>query len=1587
MKQQKTKRIARIASGIAIIIAMITIVSIFLETQKKQIAYQKDPEIRRMLNYDQVQKGDEAVSNTPYVQFDAFFLRDLDGDGYAEQVRGTCREISKSDTLYMNINVLTNGTLENGEISINGQNVKLTTALVEDNVIKQNYISDNTTSISLKNMQNGTQKLMYGTINPSDFGNDTTKYSKVNSITLTGTHVADDGTQTTISKTVNFNVDWYGTSNCMIYDYSRTQSNENIIDEAKENINLSFYITTEETKRNNEQLILKQAYLEGIIPQLNGYKPTKVEVTSSNVTFNYEEETGKFVVTRDATINSSGIVTKSISDYNTFTFKVSYPIAAYEVCDENTVAINIPIKAYYEGYNNTNEEFENPIRSNETQRTINLLWRKPEGSVARFDVTIGNYRSHDGQYVMSKIEPLKIYNGTAEETEDTYWVRWYAFTGNEFESQAIQMKETDISHTDRFQDNSSNYYDMASYLTNIGIYFSNVNNILGEEGYINVYNDETGELIHTFTKDDWNNYSSNNPYQYETSVKHIRIETSKAQKDSGLYIYHQKKIDDKILIKNFTKEQFDELAKVYTYLTGSIKKAEDITFTKINDDSACAVYEEPISVANLTIMPDTIGTQKTERNIKLIFQRILSYYNMQKWTNGRFLLELPAEILDLEINHISVSNTNVRVLGYEITEKNGKKYLKIETENKTEESYTITVDTNLTADPRVVTQTKTINLYAYNEYCDNYKNKIQDIYDVDGDGNKEEQVNLGTDSLTLVAPSSLLTNQQAIEYNDQGDTAVAPQIATIDKTEANTAKVNVSITNNYSGRISEVQILGKIPFKGNTFSINGTDLGSTYNTEMTATGIAIPTSLQGIATVYYSEKENPNKDLTDSTNGWTQTPDFSKVKSYLIDLGEYTLALKESLAFQYEIKVPTTVQYNDISYSTHAVYFCLDTVEGKFKTQTETTKLGFRIERKYHLTLQKTKEDTSVPVQGATFTIQEEGEEESRMGTSDRTGNIRIENLFVDKTYTLKEIRTPGSYEKNSMEVKFKVVVENDQLVLNILSGEEQLKASSITQASDTLKGIVNFKVENTPKYKVVITKKDQKTKEVLAGIKYKLEGTGLGNGIIVTTNKSGILTLTGLSHDVEYTLTEIEANGYYVNEIPIHFKVVKENGNLAFKVISGSFTSNSEVVTGTDVTGIEAQDTVTAELTDEKIPTFSISLKKYAQGENTVLKNAQYKITGEGIKESGETYSTDENGVLTISGLYEYVEGKNITGEYTLEEITPPEGYALDSTQLKFKAQRNTEGNLEISIISGGEIIRTVENNQDITITNSENENALITIGVEDEPLFKITKIDGTTKAVLPNTKFVLYEIDNNLNTIGYAKDINGNIVGTMQESNGEGSLSFTSEGESNMIWTKREDGTWESGGKSINSAVSSMISNSFLIEKNGTISFDWAVSSESVSYDYVYYTITNTKTGATIGGTSNKIGGNSSVTDYNKLTFNNVLVELSAGTYTIQFTYRKDRSGNNGLDAGFIKNVKVNGMNTAIPVVTTNKKGEISYGLKSGLYKAVEIEAVEGYELPEEAERTYYFGIGEAKAQETRFGVSYTKTIAGSKWNKIEP
>ena len=1377
-EEKITKKGLLIAGGIAIalvaVIIAIAIVSSKGEGTKKK-NFTPDSELARAMTYDQFTDADASVNGTDYVKFGAFFLRDINNDGYAEKIKGTCKQVGKEDTLYMELNVLTNGYLENGVITINSDNFYLQTAIPKDSEVKDNVISNNTKQISLNQINNGTQKLLTGIVRTGDYsydsqkfaaiGNDTTKMSKVNSITLTGTHVAADGTRTQINKTVEFNMDWYGTTKAEIPSYianernlNQSKDNTNVVDEENKQAVFEFDIGMQET---NNQLILSKAHLEGTIPQLNGYDPAKVEVVDSNVTFTYDEATKIFQAEKLTELNTDGTVSKQCYDgtyyenrYNKVKLKVTYSLDAYNATGNDTVEIKIPVKGYYEGYNNTNTEFTNSYKSNIANGTIVLTYSKPTGTVARFDVTVGKYMGNPSwKYIVSKKNPLKIYNElSTEENNDTYIVEWYGSTGSDGQSTGMIMKETKDGETqvsDQFIKADSTTESMENITTNIGIYFGNPVNLLGENGWIKVYDDETGNLIHEFTKTDWSKYTENNPYKYDVQIKHIKIVTSETNASNSISVYHVKKLDDEYITNNYTREQFDNLKYIKSTLTGYVGE------NYINTDTHSANYEAPYSLATISLSKNTISTQETEKNMQIkIETQGDESANQEKWQNGTFLVKLPKDIVDIEVGSVESSTSSVTVMSYETFEENGERFIKIITSNTNPTTFTLTINCSVTPDPRIATTSEIVELYASNENGVDYYNPVEDIYDVNDNLNQKEKVNKSTVSLSLISPNSLLTNQVATNYDENESTVVAPQIAIVSKERRN-ATVNVEINNNYSSSISEVKILGREPFEGNKYTINGQEMGSTFTATMTNEGIQLPTALKDVAKVYYSTNGEATQDLTNAQNGWTQTPsDFSKVKSYLIDLGEHQLAKGEKHSISYNINIPEGLSYNKVAYSHHAVYFSLDTTEGKYRTQTEPNKIGFMIAKQYDLELTKYQKDKSKIVSGATYAVYEDGNEEARTRVTGVDGKLTLTGLYVDKTYVVKEVKSPNDYELNEEVVKFTTSESDGKL--NVTKNEGTVKNIQAVQPTATEGYKVQLEVEDEVKVRLKIKKTEKGTTNPAERVGYKLTGEGLPtNGKNVTTNANGEITVKGLKVGEEYTLEETKAEGYYINKEKIKFTVTNTDGTYTVNVPEGT-------VKASNVSIEDDMPTINVSLEDEKIPTYDLEITKIkkvtsvTEGEDgtqqeatTYLKDAKFKLY-KGEKELG-TYITDENGKLTIPGLYQYIDGKDEEVTYVLKETLAPEGYAKVK-DITFKVDGST-GELKFINTDGTEENYTVDG-------------TTVKLTIEDSPSFKLIKKDAETGARLAGIKFAIYNVEEGATP---AKNSKGEILGTKETIDGK--------------------------------------------------------------------------------------------------------------------------------------------------------------------------------------------------------------------------
>ena len=1553
-QKSKKKLIISVSTITILLIALVT--ALLISSQKEtKLSDVNELEAKRYLAYNEITDADAIISNCEYVQFNSFFIRDVDGDGYAEKYDGTCNQLSKRATLYFDINVLTDGKLEGGKISILGKNFNLSTALVKDSVIQNDYIGSNITEIGLNTIQYGTQKLFSGSIS-SSIGNNTKNYSVTdNKVILTGTWVSTDGTRSIpIRKEITLQTDWYGRTSTSAYQYITTTHNINTI-LGTDGVTLSFDVGYTETA---QELIIQKQITEVTIPDFNEFAPLEVTVNSSNCNWEYDESTRKLTITREATVNEDGLVTKSVSRTNTYNIHVKYPLEAYDNLIDNVVRITVPTIGYYYGYNNSSEEYkdQNPYISS-ASRSWTHVWQELRGVVQRFDVYVGRYvynpDTKSYRYLISKEMPLQIYNNLEQEEgkSDEYIVEWRGYAGQTPKNQSgMYMREY---KTDEFLNSAGQYSSMANYIHTKGVYFSGVDGILADDGWLRVYDDESGETLLELTKKDFNRYTSSNPYYFDKTINKIRVETSKANDNSYLYVYQIKEINDEKLTTDYTLDQFDNLNYIYSYMNGGLY-GDTHTMTNGLTDQEYAYYEAPVSLASFTVSPYAITNQET----KAVTMRITtesSRYNESLWKNGYFVLEMPEEILELKVNDVKSSNSSVEVTSYEVYEENGKQYMKIYTKNDTETTFYLTIDAELTADPRKPTVNKSIKLYGINPHIPYYRStsRAQDVLDINNNGNRTENVLYKTASLQIVAPSSLNTSQTLSEFDDKGTEVVSPQTAILDKSsKARDAKINVTLVNNYSGTISETVIVGQIPFEGNRYQINGKELGSTYSVTMKNTGIQVPADLAGIVKLYYSTNSVVNGNISDSSNNWKtadQVTDWSQIKTYAIDLGSHVLQKGETRTFSYGIVIPNNINYNDVSYSTHGIYFCLDTEDGKLRTQTEVNRLGIMIAKKFDISLTKYKQGTNTKVAGATYRITDGTN--SRTGITNENGIATVSGLYVDKEYTLEEIASPDNYVLNDKTVKFKVTADNE--------GNPHLTTTGEIKGAATLENIegtyvVSMAVEDVAKYDVKLVKKDGASGEMLKGVKFRLTGGTYGDfGRIFTTNADGEISIINLIPGITYTLQETKATGYYVDSSEMTFTVTRNaTGNLII-------TSNKNEIKNASINEVDGVDKaiINVELTNEKIPTYSLNINKINK-DSEKLAGTQFKLSS---TDTGEEFyaTTNENGIATFDGIYQYVTGKYITGEYTLEEIVATEGYVTDTRPVKFKAEKDASGVLQITILEGEDVIKTHTSNS-----------TSITFNVENKPIFKLTKT-GDNGAPLANTKFKITDLNGNP-----ATDTNGNPIGKL-EGTPAINLEFASVSTGNAAWTQKPDGTWVSGNKGVQSSNSKMASKPFTLSERRTLSFEWCQSSE-IGYDYVIYTIKNEDGSTFKTENAQKKFNNTNKYDNGNLQFATIEVPLPAGTYTIEFTYKKDGSGDQGDDAGYVRNAKVDG--SGYYAVITDENGEITANLSEGLYQVEEIEPAEGYQLPEKLEdRIQYIGIGRNRPEESEFGAKFTKAIKG--------
>ena len=398
-----------------LVIALAIVTVIGVRNPKAELKAFETQELSVVKQYEELDESEDVLEETQDVQFSAFFLRDIDNDEELEKIKGTCKRIGEEDILYMDLK-LNGGQLKDAKIEIDSKNFFIQTALSKDEIIKNDYYSNNITQIELNDLNNNAQKLIIGKIRSGNYENldeiasalnqNINNYSrKDNKIIFTAKYIKD-GKEIDIRKEINLSVDWY--LDLASEEDKDLKTNCDVVQKVIKDTNKVCYEISVDTKEIKSNGLLKNNKITGQIPQADSKNPTSVKIDSEDVEFIYDEKTRNFEIIEETEIKDNGEIVSVVPETSTYTIEVEYEDKVSETED-------IKVEAKQEVYNNDNSGFENPVKvasAVNVKETVGVAEEQVDLNYVIWYIQNDNYPTQENvvrvEYSSSSLEPPYI---------------------------------------------------------------------------------------------------------------------------------------------------------------------------------------------------------------------------------------------------------------------------------------------------------------------------------------------------------------------------------------------------------------------------------------------------------------------------------------------------------------------------------------------------------------------------------------------------------------------------------------------------------------------------------------------------------------------------------------------------------------------------------------------------------------------------------------------------------------------------------------------------------------------------------------------------------------------------------------------------------------------------------------------------------------------------------------------------------------------------------------------------------------------------------------------------------------------------
>lgn len=1092
----------RVKTLLFIVLSVVLVIGALFYLQGRTNIFSSSKTSNNYLSFNPVEPGDEAVDGTNFVKFDAFFLDDKDEDGEAEGYRGTEIEVGKSDKLYFDIKVMGDKELRNAHIRFDNESVKVSGTIAKGSLVSSTVSSEDFEQINLKTINTGLSSFFY--LNVTPYVEDNIRaYNSTNKVYLEGTLVDTvTGEEQNISKEVTFAVNAYGTE---ITSYVRKTKDTEVAP-----FSVVYNIEVHETAN---QMPIYVSHIHGKVYDLNGVKPSNVTIytnSGKSVTTTYDPVTQTYSGTIVARENNFVLTDQAYTTKKDDERITNWHVAVeYPEREATSGSASITAVVYNLGVNNANHGMKQS--EEKTALFSHDFFPMPESSNGYADDSnyqIGKSTGNSEEYFVDKTPIIQSYDslGVKEAKFNEYWSLYSRLTQDHGGRALYQGTDTTV--------NNHNFTNLIKY----NRVKHSLSSYIDKGGVFQVINAANGNIIAVLDKTnagEWIDLPEN--------VHKVNIISKEEEKNTPIYgtITFEREFDVDTIINTYSESALDSFKDIKSYFSSSQLYSDDLEGPAFAIP-ANSTFDVTTSWARISLDKSTYDRNIENTYIPIVATTTFSQSRVKTngWERGILLYELPEEIIEIDDLVITTEN---EIISKEVLTNNGKNYIKLNVKNDEKDFKDIEMSFKAVIDPRSSDISNKISLYSMSLTPTVYDVPVEDILDVDGNGDLTEPVNYNYANLSITAPREVITGSIIKDYDAADTETVSPLIADVNPLRGSSdANMEVFVINNTDNQVKNLEFIGRVGFIGNKYIGTDIDMGTEYDTYM-AGPIVVPNDLNGLATIYYSTNANPTSDINDSNNGWEENvSDYSTIKSYMIKIDDsYVLPVGSKISFVYPIELPeTTTNLNKVSYYNHAVDFKYSTDSGDYSSTVSGAKLGIRLARKYDLTLNLYKAFSNVKLASGTYLL-EDNYGDTKTISIGPNGTGTIDNLYVNREYTLKQISSGEENIIDSAVRTFKITNDSSDNLVLTYDGDYR----SITFDNNT--SSLDIDLENEVLYKLDLHDVDVDIDASLKNIKFNITGPNHESGTTVSTDSSGHAYIDKMVIGEVYQVQQNVTNGY----------------------------------------------------------------------------------------------------------------------------------------------------------------------------------------------------------------------------------------------------------------------------------------------------------------------------------------------------------------------------------------------------------------------------------------------------------------------------